>query len=98
MIPPYSFRRACSGRTGERERNVRAYGREVGVPITKESTMPHEQTTNELLLEILARLTELTQMVEDQGDVQAELKEGLDELAIKVEDLGFDWNDDEVAE
>ena len=60
--------------------------------------MLHEQTTNELLLEILARLTELTQMVEDQGDVQAELKEGLDELAIKVEDLGFDWNDDEVAE
>ena len=59
--------------------------------------MAQEQTTNDILLEILARLAELSQMVEDQGDVQAELKEGLDELAIKVEDLGFDWND-EVAE
>ena len=53
-----------------------------------------EQTTHELLLEIVQRLAELQQTVQDQGEVLAEVKDKLDEVAGEVEELGtLDWDD-----
>lgn len=53
-----------------------------------------EQTTHELLLEIVQRLAELQQTVQDQGEILGEVKEKIDEVAAEVEELGtLDWDD-----
>lgn len=55
--------------------------------------MAHEPTIPELLLEIIQRQAEMGQMLEGQDAISTELKEQLDEIEGKLDDLlTTDWD------